>query len=171
VCKKSDKTVESDGIELVSTNQVRQNVSDCLLSGNRDGQERDHVRLEEQRNARQTEACVCRKSQEPRTPTRVDFETKVDAPISPTAVKTPSKSGTTSSVLRLAHTSRASRAWRVCGTRESSWDARAPKSRPRAGRTREKRISQDELFPRFTSRTERSGGWRTQQKKVLNHLL
>ena len=92
---------------------------------------------------RQRHASI-RRGQEQAHHTRELFETKVDAPISPTAVNMPSKSGTTSSVLRLAHTSCVSTA---CGARESSWDARAPKSRPRAGRTRERRMSRDELFP------------------------
>ena len=48
------------------------------------------------------------------------------------------------STLISAHTSRSSRVSRVCGTRESSWDARAPKSRPRVGRRRRKRIPKDE---------------------------
>jgi len=75
---------------------------------------------------------------------RVKFELeKGDAPTKPAALRMLRTLRLMRSTLISAHTSRSSRVSRVCGTRESSWDARAPKSRPRVGRRRRKRIPND----------------------------
>jgi len=75
----------------------------------------------------------------------------------PTTLSIPSKLGTTSSVSRLAHTSMRSRASRGCGagSRELKEDARAPKSRPRVGRRRNRRMLPVKELPRANKREKR----------------
>jgi hypothetical protein len=73
----------------------------------------------------------------------VDDNERIDSPTIPTAVSIPSRSGTTSSVLRVTQTStmglRTSRRWGA-GSRESREDARVPRRRPSTGMAEKRRM-------------------------------
>jgi len=115
------------------------------------GQVRAHGRSGK-RKGRETEAGVyCRGVRIKQDHHARTFEWKIDTLMRPEK-NIKGKSWGLRNVLKtvavmVAHTSRNSRVSRECGTRESSWDARAPKSRQRAGRTRKRRMSRDEVFP------------------------
>src|SRR6266699_6400155 len=74
----------------------------------------------------------------------VDDDERMDSPIVPTAISTPSRLGTASAVLTVAQTSmmglRTSRRWGA-GSRESREDARVPRRRPRTGMAEKRRMS------------------------------